>query len=418
MKTKQLLSVVPLLLTSFLTTAQVFTDGANNVGIGTTVPQGRLHVYEPTNKHAYSILERSNNAYHAFHLLQPAGPITPSNPIWMVGMRQGSPDYEIQTWDGSTGTGRLFVKANGNVGIGTVSPSARLHVKDMILADKLGAQIDNPNIRLYNASAATNYPGEYRADLYLDSGSGELMFRNVTGKGFTFLNAPSTTALLAIRENGNVGIGVTAPRTTLDLGNTGTATLKEIKFVSDDVGNGGVNTDPYTLRKIHDGSNISHLELLLNDDADESFRIYGNSCTGYGCSEYGGNLAHSFDAAGNVHHAGSVSIGTLDPKNYKLAVNGSAIFTKAVVKPYNNWADYVFAPTYKLPTLQEVEAFIKANKHLPDVPSAKEVEANGLDLGDNQAVLLKKIEEQMLYILELNKQLQDLKQEVNELKKK
>ena len=96
---------------------------------------------------------------------------------------------------------------------------------------------------------------------------------------------------------------------------------------------------------------------------------------------------------------GDVSIGTIDAKNYKLAVNGSAIFTKAVVKPNANWPDYVFEPGYNLPSLQSVEAFIKANKHLPDVPTVQEVATNGIDLGENQTVLLKKTEELTLYVI-------------------
>lgn len=105
---------------------------------------------------------------------------------------------------------------------------------------------------------------------------------------------------------------------------------------------------------------------------------------------------------------GNVLIGTEDAKstNYKLAVNGSAIFTRAVVKLYSAWPDYVFETSYKLPTIREVEQFIKQHKHLPGVPSAKEVEAHGLDVGENQAVLLKKIEELTLYLIQQQKELE------------
>jgi hypothetical protein len=104
---------------------------------------------------------------------------------------------------------------------------------------------------------------------------------------------------------------------------------------------------------------------------------------------------------------GNVGIGTEDTKGYKFAVAGSAIFTKVVVKPYP-WSDYVFYTNYRLRSLSEVEQYIKQHHHLPEVPSAEEVEKNGLNVGDNQATLLKKIEELTLYVIEQNKKIEDL----------
>lgn len=114
---------------------------------------------------------------------------------------------------------------------------------------------------------------------------------------------------------------------------------------------------------------------------------------------------------------GNVGIGTNDTKGYKLAVNGHAIFTKVKVKAFNTWPDYVFDTAYQLPPLQSIASFIKLHRHLPDVPSAQQVADEGIDLGDNQAVLLKKIEELTLYLIEQDKQLQALKEEVRELRK-
>jgi hypothetical protein len=117
-----------------------------------------------------------------------------------------------------------------------------------------------------------------------------------------------------------------------------------------------------------------------------------------------------------VTTTGNVGIGTADPKGYKLAVNGNAIFTQVKVKQFQNWPDYVFYPNYRLRPLSEVEQHIKQYRHLPDVPSATEVEKNGLDLGDNQATLLKKIEELTLYLIEQNKEIKKKNTEVAELK--
>jgi hypothetical protein len=115
-----------------------------------------------------------------------------------------------------------------------------------------------------------------------------------------------------------------------------------------------------------------------------------------------------------IKSTGEVGIGTTNPQA-KLAVNGD-IFSKKVKVTQSGWPDYVFAPAYRLRTLAEVELFIKQQHHLPDAPSAAAVEKDGLDLGDNQAMLLKKIEELTLYLIAQNKKLELLEKEVTQLK--
>lgn len=131
--------------------------------------------------------------------------------------------------------------------------------------------------------------------------------------------------------------------------------------------------------------------------------------------------------AGN-YLEGSVGIGTTAvPTGYKMAVLGKVIAEEIKVrKQSNGWPDYVFSSTYKLPSLNEVEKFIKKNSHLPEIPSAKEIEENGLVLGEMNAKLLQKIEELTLYIIEQNKkiisleeknkQIESLKKEIKEIK--
>jgi hypothetical protein len=115
--------------------------------------------------------------------------------------------------------------------------------------------------------------------------------------------------------------------------------------------------------------------------------------------------------------SGQISIGTDDPKTYRLAVNGDAMFTRIKVKQYATWPDYVFHRHYQLPSLENVEDFIKKNHHLPAVPSTEEIQKTGLDLGDNQVMLLQKIEELTLYIIDINKQMIDISKKVENLKK-
>ncbi|WP_337043891.1 hypothetical protein [Emticicia sp. 17c] len=103
---------------------------------------------------------------------------------------------------------------------------------------------------------------------------------------------------------------------------------------------------------------------------------------------------------------GQLGIGTSTiPTGYKLAVAGDMIVEKVKVrKQASGWPDYVFSPEYKLPSLDEVEKFTKQNSHLPEIPSAKEIEKEGQDLGEMNRLLLKKVEELTLYMIELKKQ--------------
>ena len=108
-----------------------------------------------------------------------------------------------------------------------------------------------------------------------------------------------------------------------------------------------------------------------------------------------------------AYFKGNVGIGTTTPSN-KLEVNGTIRSTEVKVEA-GPWPDYVFEPDYDLRSLEETEAYIKANKHLPEVPSAGEMEANGVQLGEMNRLLLKKIEELTLHQIALQKELKELK---------
>ena len=108
---------------------------------------------------------------------------------------------------------------------------------------------------------------------------------------------------------------------------------------------------------------------------------------------------------------GNIGIGTSAPGTFKLAVEGKIGAREIRVTTTNPWPDYVFGEQYKLKSLATLEGFIKKNNHLPNMPSAKEVNDNGIELGNMNTRVVEKIEELTLYVIELNKRMAKLEKE-------
>ncbi|RBL91905.1 hypothetical protein DF182_04705 [Chitinophaga flava] len=112
----------------------------------------------------------------------------------------------------------------------------------------------------------------------------------------------------------------------------------------------------------------------------------------------------------HVNADGNIGIGTINPQS-KLAVKGTIQATKVrVTTAADAWPDFVFSKNYTLPSLQEVENYISEHQHLPGMPSAAEVAQNGHDLAEINQKLLQKVEELTLYIIDLQKRMQQLEQ--------
>lgn len=119
-----------------------------------------------------------------------------------------------------------------------------------------------------------------------------------------------------------------------------------------------------------------------------------------------------FDHSLFIRNDGNVGIGTSTPQS-KLAVNGT-ITAKEIEVTLNGFPDYVFKSDYKLPSLKEIEDFIQINGHLPEIPSEQEVVKNGLNVGEMNVILLKKVEELTLYVISLQKEVEELKNGSNQ----
>ncbi len=190
--------------------------------------------------------------------------------------------------------------------------------------------------------------------------------------------------------NGNVGIGTTTPSAKLEI-------LRDANLTSSI----SLPSSALVLRADNDGSDAT---LRFGVDNTNLKAVIQTQQTSTGSK---------FDLLLNPF-GGNVGIGTTNPGTWKLAVNGN--IRAKEIKVETGWSDFVFYDDYKLPTLQEVENHIKEKGHLKDIPSAKDVEENGVFLGEMDSKLLQKIEELTLYTIQQEKTLEKQSKEIQNLK--
>ena len=284
-----------------------------------------------------------------------------------------------QQWSGTSTSNIYNLNTGYNVGIGTTTPTYPLTVVTTGQVPALFNSTTSTNTRI----GIANTVGQ--VNLGVGSANPNSYVWSSTGNFYIGSDGTNPTVFVSGMAGGSVGIGTTtpsnsrtvvSPNTNLALfSSTGSANSAiSVSTTSGQVnlGVGGANPNPYIW------SNTGNF-YIGSDGSNPTF--YVNGMVG-----------------------GSIGIGTTNTYGYTLAVNGSAIFTQAVVKQRANWPDYVFRAGYHLRPLREIEQYIQQQHHLPEVPSAAEVEKEGLDVGQNQVVLLKKIEELTLYIIDIKKE--------------
>ena len=178
-------------------------------------------------------------------------------------------------------------------------------------------------------------------------------------------------------------------------------------FLTGKVSIGNVSAPQATLHiKANSGEN-ANIMLQTTDNTKDAAIIFRNTSN---TISVGSNNLMNFAATSYSFTTGKVGIGCVNNMNdFALAVQGGVVCAKMSVLDIDSWPDFVFGNNYKLMNLYELEHYINTNQHLPDVPAAQEVSANGIDLGEMNAILLQKVEELTLHIIELQKQIDELK---------
>lgn len=245
------------------------------------------------------------------------------------------------------------------------------------------------------------------ADIYLAHGAGYGMHirGRTTDSKYTLQLYNANTQTNIFYNNGNVGLGL--------VGRVGIGTNSPSKKLHVKTGTGNGEAEAIEFESAHTLGPRMRFNATGAGGRLWDMGASANGATGEGG---GGKFFVRDGTSGNtrfiIDAQGDVGIGTLNP-TYKLAVNGT--IRAKEVRVETGWSDYVFESTYRVPTLEEEEAHIKEKGHLLGFQSAEEMKGEA-ELAKVTTQQQAKIEEMMLHLIELNKKIEKLDQENQDLK--
>jgi hypothetical protein len=316
--------------------------------------------------------------------------------------------------------------ANARVGVGTTSPETKLHITGGNY-DLFNGQGD---VKIGNSSYSLRM-GVAQSG----GGSGDAYISSVGGTNTLYLGGGSSfagTQLVSINGSGRVGIGTGASVPAAKLDVLGSSSSEPVIKVANSVT--GVNVDVIGISS----TSVTNPGYGFGAFATGGYMgVYGFAdATTYNGSAYGvyGNASGSAGSRYGVYgyaygtgdnwggyfptktYTSELRVGgTQGATGYVAAINGKLIAEEVRVELKANWPDYVFSKEHKLMSIEELETSVNTNSHLPGVPSACEVEENGIMLGAMQTTTMEKLEENTLYIIQLNNKIKELEKKIEAL---
>jgi hypothetical protein len=320
-------------------------------------------------------------------------------------------------------TNRAVITPTGLMGIGTTTPTnAALHLFTGTNPGQLPPQFKlerNDGTNQAGVLSVGISSNGFPTDL-LGGGSVYFKLEDPFGNSANSDMGFSTNGLktqLVIKHNGFVGIG-TGGNPTANFHSKGTARLETLPtsttntdIITADI-NGNLSTRSVTSllatssTQWNTSGNVATATAFLGTTNAQDLRINTNG------------VNRATITAGGDFLIGNVLPTAIPVGSYKLFVEQGIVTEGLLITPYTSllWPDYVFEKEYKLQPLAEVEKYIQENKHLPNIPSAKDIENEGIDVAKMQAKQLEKIEELTLYMIEMKKEIDLLKKENEALK--
>ena len=391
--------------------ANIYNSNTGNVGIGTTSPGQVLEIYNTS-----PLIKYNRAGSYSWESGVGSGP---NIPLSFFGIRD----------IGANTIPFVIAHTTGKVGLGILAPQDNLSI-----GSTLGANV------VFGLRALTSEGNSTRSLFTQDATTGSLSLvvdqgQNGSSRAFNVTMGAVPNAFY-INSIGNVGIGTNNPTEKLAVSrflSTGYNSMLSLNELSNNGSNsmgidfkfGGLSGFPWgSTGRIEVARQLTaaNFDMIFHTATagvlSEKVRIMNNGNVGIGTTTPGAKL----DVNGTTYSR-KVFVGVPDANtianmgtNNLLAVNGTAVFVKAKVAIYGTtWPDYVFSTTYQLTPLDSLEQFIKLNGHLPEVPIAKEVDKNGIDLGNNQVLLLKKVEQLTLYIIELKNKIDTKDKRIQQL---
>lgn len=350
---------------------QNIENRTGKVGIGNvTSPQAKLHVAGDASEDANILLASTGTNKSVIQFRSSGNNITVGSDNVM---KFNAPNMQFYP------TGQVAVngafKATGNVTLSGLAGSS-----SKVLTVGTNGQLSSVEYSTFNDNL-----GNHTAE------------QNINLNGKKIVNGTSGTGGIFVSTGGKVriGTGTTAPTNALEVNGTTVSTNLKIS---------GLASSTEKVLTVGTGGQVSSTDVSTFADnmgdhtATQNINLDGNKIVGSSASTNGLFVGTN----GNVR----IGAGSGNPSK-ALEVNG-IVRSKEVLVEITGWSDFVFEKDYKLMSLAEVEQFVKQHGHLPDVPSANEVEENGIGLGEMNALLLQKIEEMTLHLIEMEKRIQEL----------